>query len=250
MPLVEIIKGEKTSDEALARVFDYTLAIGKTPIVVNDSRGFFTSRVIGTFVNEALAMLGEGVEPASIEQAGSQAGYPAPPLQLSDELNLELMHKIAVASRKGIEDAGGKYEAHPAEAVVEKMIELGRSGRLKGAGFYEYPEGKRSGLWPGLRETFKSGSAEPPLQDMIDRMLFAEALETQKCLDEGVLTSTADANIGSIMGIGFPPWTGGSAQFIVGYSGPAGTGKEAFVARARELADKYGERFLPPASLT
>lgn len=250
MPLVEIIKGEKTSDEALARVFDYTLAIGKTPIVVNDSRGFFTSRVIGTFVNEALAMLGEGVEPASIEQAGSQAGYPAPPLQLSDELNLELMHKIAVATRKGVEDAGGTYEPHPAEAVVEKMIELGRSGRLKGAGFYEYVDGKRTGLWPGLRETFKSGTSAPPLQDMIDRMLFAEALETQKCLDEGVLTSTADANIGSIMGIGYPPWTGGSAQFIVGYQGPAGIGKEAFVTRAKELAAKYGDRFLPPDSLT
>jgi len=250
MPLVEIIKGEKTSDETLARVFDYTLAIGKTPIVVNDSRGFFTSRVIGTFVNEALAMLGEGVEPASVEQAGSQAGYPAPPLQLSDELNLELMHKIAVATRKAVEDAGGTHVPHPAEAVVEKMIEVGRSGRLKGAGFYEYVDGKRTGLWPGLRETFKSGSSEPPLQDMIDRMLFAEALETQKCLDEGVLTSTADANIGSIMGIGFPPWTGGSAQFIKGYQGPLGTGKEAFVARARELAAKYGDRFLPPKSLT
>ncbi|OIN81704.1 3-hydroxyacyl-CoA dehydrogenase NAD-binding domain-containing protein [Mycobacterium malmoense] len=245
MPLVEIIKGEKTSDETLARVFDYTLAIGKTPIVVNDSRGFFTSRVIGTFVNEALAMLGEGVEPASIEQAGSQAGYPAPPLQLSDELNLELMHKIAVATRKAVEGAGGTYVPHPAEVVVEKMIELGRPGRLKGAGFYEYVDGKRTRLWPGLREAFKSGSSRPPLQDMIDRMLFAEALETQKCLDEGVLTSTADANIGSIMGIGFPPWTGGSAQFIVGYQGPAGTGKEAFVARARELAAKYGDRFLP-----
>nr|WP_134430615.1 3-hydroxyacyl-CoA dehydrogenase NAD-binding domain-containing protein [Mycobacterium ulcerans] len=250
MPLVEIIKGEKTSDEALARVFDYTLAIGKTPIVVNDSRGFFTSRVIGTFVNEALAMLGEGVEPSSIEQAGSQAGSPAPPLQLSDELNLELMHKIATATRKGVEDAGGTYEPHPAEAVVEKMIEVGRSGRLKGAGFYEYPEGKRAGLWPGLRETFKSGTSEPPLQDMIDRMLFAEALETQKCLDENVLMSTADANIGSIMGIGFPPWTGGSAQYIVGYEGALGRGKEAFVARARELAAKYGDRFLPPDSLT
>jgi 3-hydroxyacyl-CoA dehydrogenase / enoyl-CoA hydratase / 3-hydroxybutyryl-CoA epimerase len=254
MPLVEIIKGEKTSDEALARVFDYTLAIGKTPIVVNDSRGFFTSRVIGTFVNEALAMLGEGVEPASIENAGSQAGYPAPPLQLSDELNLELMHKIAVATRKGVEDAGGSYEPHPAEAVVEKMIELGRSSRLKGAGFYEYVDGKRTSLWPGLRETFNSGSSQPPLQDMIDRMLFAEALETQKCLDEGVLTSTADANIGSIMGIGFPPWTGGTAQYIVGYSGPARTGRktgrEAFVARARELAAKYGDRFRPPESLT
>ncbi|MGI9162776.1 MAG: 3-hydroxyacyl-CoA dehydrogenase NAD-binding domain-containing protein [Mycobacterium sp.] len=245
MPLVEIIKGEKTSDEALARVFDYTLAIGKTPIVVNDSRGFYTSRVIGTFINEALAMLGEGVEPASIEHAGSQAGYPAPPLQLSDELNMELMHKIAVASRKGVEDAGGTYVGHPAEAVVEKMIALGRPSRLSGAGFYEYVDGKRTQLWPGLREEFKSGSSQPPLQDMIDRMLFAEALETQKCFDEGVITTTADANIGSIMGIGFPPWTGGAAQFVAGYPG----GRAAFVARAKELAARYGDRFNPPASL-
>jgi 3-hydroxyacyl-CoA dehydrogenase/enoyl-CoA hydratase/3-hydroxybutyryl-CoA epimerase len=245
MPLVEIIKGEKTSDEALARVFDYTLAIGKTPIVVNDSRGFYTSRVIGTFLNEALAMLGEGVEPASIEHAGSQAGYPAPPLQLSDELNLELMHKIAAATRKGIEDAGGTHVPHPAEAVVDKMIELGRPSRLSGAGFYEYVDGNRTQLWPGLRETFKSGSSKIPLQDMIDRMLFAEALETQKCFDEGVITTTADANIGSIMGIGFPPWTGGAAQFITGYPG----GKAAFVARAKDLAERYGNRFNPPASL-
>jgi len=245
MPLVEIIKGEKTSDDALARVFDYTLAIGKTPIVVNDSRGFYTSRVIGTFINEALAMLGEGVEPASIEHAGSQAGYPAPPLQLSDELNMELMNKIAVASRKGIEDAGGTYSAHPAEAVVEKMIEAGRPSRLSGAGFYEYTDGKRTQLWPGLREMFKSGTSTPPLQDMVDRMLFAEALETQKCFDEGVITTTADANIGSIMGIGFPPWTGGAAQYITGFPG----GKAAFVARAKELAARYGDRFTPPASL-
>jgi 3-hydroxyacyl-CoA dehydrogenase/enoyl-CoA hydratase/3-hydroxybutyryl-CoA epimerase len=245
MPLVEIIKGEKTSDDALARVFDYTLAIGKTPIVVNDSRGFYTSRVIGTFINEALAMLGEGVEPASIEHAGTQAGYPAPPLQLSDELNMELMHKIAVASRKGIEDAGGTYAPHPAEAVVEKMIALGRASRLSGAGFYEYTDGKRTQLWPGLRTEFTSGSSTPPLQDMIDRMLFAEALETQKCFDEGVITTTADANIGSIMGIGFPPWTGGAAQYIAGYPG----GRTAFVARAKELAARYGERFNPPASL-
>jgi 3-hydroxyacyl-CoA dehydrogenase/enoyl-CoA hydratase/3-hydroxybutyryl-CoA epimerase len=245
MPLVEIIKGEKTSDDALARVFDYTLAIGKTPIVVNDSRGFYTSRVIGTFINEALAMLGEGVEPASIEHAGTQAGYPAPPLQLSDELNMELMHKIAVASRKGIEDAGGTYAPHPAEAVVEKMIALGRPSRLSGAGFYEYTDGKRTQLWPGLRKEFTSGSSTPPLQDMIDRMLFAEALETQKCFDEGVITTTADANIGSIMGIGFPPWTGGAAQYITGYPG----GKAAFVVRAKELADRYGDRFNPPASL-
>jgi 3-hydroxyacyl-CoA dehydrogenase/enoyl-CoA hydratase/3-hydroxybutyryl-CoA epimerase len=249
MPLVEIIKGEKTSDEALARVFDYTLAIGKTPIVVNDSRGFFTSRVIGTFVNEAMAMLGEGVAPQSIEQAGSQAGYPAPPLQLLDELNLELLKKVSVQNQAGAEELGQTYVLHPGELIVDKMIEIGRPSRLKGAGFYEYADGKRVGLWSGLKDTFNSGSTELPLQDMIDRMLFAEALETQKCIDEKVLTTTADANIGSIMGIGYPAWTGGSAQYIVGYQGPAGTGKDAFVARAEELAAAYGERFHPPASL-
>ncbi|MDI3315396.1 MAG: 3-hydroxyacyl-CoA dehydrogenase NAD-binding domain-containing protein [Mycobacterium sp.] len=246
MPLLEIIKGHKTSDATLAKAIDLALQIGKTPIVVNDSRGFYTSRVIGTFLNEAIAMLGEGVEPASIEHAGGQAGYPAAPLQLSDELNLELMAKIAKATRDGVEAAGGTYTPHPAEAVINKMLELGRPGKLKGAGFYDYVDGKRSRLWPGLRETFHSGVSKPPLQDMIDRMLFIEALETQKCLDEGVLTSTADANIGSIMGIGFPPWTGGTAQFIVGYPG----GRDGFVARARELATKYGDRFLPPESLT
>jgi 3-hydroxyacyl-CoA dehydrogenase/enoyl-CoA hydratase/3-hydroxybutyryl-CoA epimerase len=250
MPLVEIIKGEKTSEEALARVIDYTLAIGKTPIVVNDSRGFYTSRVILTFIREALAMLGEGLAPASIEQAGGQAGYPAPPLQLSDELNLELLHEVATATRQSVEGSGGTYQPHPGEAVVDTMIGIDRPSRLKGAGFYEYPGGTRTGLWSGLKETFNSGSTEIPLQDMIDRMLFAEALETQKCLDEGVLTSTADANVGSLLGIGFPPHTGGTAQFIAGYQGPLGVGREAFVARAQELAARYGERFTPPESLT
>ncbi|GAA2533273.1 3-hydroxyacyl-CoA dehydrogenase NAD-binding domain-containing protein [Mycolicibacterium diernhoferi] len=249
MPLVEIIKGEKTSDEALARVFDYTLAIKKTPIVVNDSRGFFTSRVIRTFVNEAMALLGEGIEPTTIEQAGGQAGYPAPPLQLLDELNLELLQKISIASKAAAVNEGTTYVEHPGELVVEKMIELGRPSRLKGAGFYEYVDGKRAGLWPGLRETFNSGSTTIPLQDAIDRLLFSEALETQKCFDEGVLKTSADANVGSILGIGYPAWTGGSAQYIVGYEGPHGVGKAAFVARAKELAARYGDRFTPPASL-
>ncbi len=246
MPLVEIIKGEKTSDETLARAFDYVLAINKTPIVVNDSRGFYTSRVIGTFINEAIAMLGEGIEPASIERAGNKAGYPAPPLQLSDELNLELMAKIATATREGIEGAGQAYSPHPAEAVIHKMLELERPGKLGGKGFYDYADGKRSGLWSGLRETFNSGSGSVALEDMVERMLFIEALETQKCLDEGVLTSTADANIGSIFGIGYPPWTGGTVQYIVGYPG----GKSGFAKRARELASQYGERFTPPQSLS
>ena len=247
MPLVEIIKGEKTSDEALARVFDYVLAIGKTPIVVNDSRGFYTSRVIGTFINEAIAMLGEGVEPASIEHAGSQAGYPAPPLQLSDELNMELMAKIAAATRKGVEAAGGTYQPHPAEARRRQDDRARQAKQVERQGFLRIRRrqaGPHCGRVCGRRST--PARRSQPLQDMIDRMLFAEALETQKCLDEGVLTSTADANIGSIMGIGFPPWTGGTAQYIVGYPG----GKEGFVARARELAAKYGDRFTPPDSLT
>ncbi|QWF82353.1 3-hydroxyacyl-CoA dehydrogenase NAD-binding domain-containing protein [Amycolatopsis sp. CA-230715] len=247
MPLVEIIRGEKTSDATLAKVFDYTLQIKKTPIVVNDSRGFFTSRVIGTFINEAVAALGEGVEPASIEQAGSQAGYPAPPLQLMDELTLTLPRKIRKESREAVEAAGGTWKQHPAEAVIDKMIdEYDRKGRSTGAGFYEYDdEGKRAGLWPGLREAFNSGSGEVPFEDLKERMLFAEALETVKCFDEGVLNSVEDANIGSIFGIGFPAWTGGVIQYINQYPG----GLKGFVARSQELAKRYGDHFEPPKSL-
>ncbi|MBE1575923.1 3-hydroxyacyl-CoA dehydrogenase NAD-binding domain-containing protein [Amycolatopsis roodepoortensis] len=247
MPLVEIICGEKTSPATLAKVFDYTLQIKKTPIVVNDSRGFFTSRVIGTFLNEAVAALGEGVEPASIEQAGSQAGYPAPPLQLMDELTLTLPRKIRKETREAIEAAGGTWNAHASEGVIDRMVEeFDRKGRSTGSGFYDYDEsGKRTGLWPGLRDAFKSGSAEVPFEDLKERMLFAEALETVKCFDEGVLTTVADANIGSIFGIGFPAWTGGVIQYINQYEG----GLQGFVDRARELADRYGDHFTPPASL-
>ncbi|MCR6481685.1 3-hydroxyacyl-CoA dehydrogenase NAD-binding domain-containing protein [Amycolatopsis sp. OK19-0408] len=247
MPLVEIICGEKTSPATLAKVFDYTLQIKKTPIVVNDSRGFFTSRVIGTFINEAVAALGEGVEPASIEQAGSQAGYPAPPLQLMDELTLTLPRKIRKETREAIEAAGGTWKAHASEAVIDRMLdEYDRKGRSTGAGFYSYGEdGKRTGLWPGLRDAFKSGSTEVPFEDLKERMLFAEALETVKCFDEGVLTSVADANIGSIFGIGFPAWTGGVIQYINQYEG----GLQGFVDRSRELAARYGDHFEPPASL-
>lgn len=248
MPLVEIIRGEKTSDKTLARVFDYVQAIRKTPIVVHDSRGFFTSRVIGTFINEAIAMLAEGVPAATIEQAGQQAGYPAAPLQLSDELNLTLMQKIRQETADAAKAEGKELPADPAGDVINTMVEAGRAGRLAGAGFYEYEDGKRTGLWSGLAEKFDSATGEPevPIQDLIDRMLFIEAIETQKCFDESVIDTTADANIGSIMGIGFPAWTGGVAQFVEGYS--AG-GREAFLARAEELAAKYGERFTPPASM-
>ncbi|MGS2808050.1 3-hydroxyacyl-CoA dehydrogenase NAD-binding domain-containing protein [Nocardia sp. MW-W600-9] len=251
MPLVEIIRGKNTSDEALARVYDYTLAIKKTPIVVNDSRGFFTSRVIGTFINEAISMVAEGVDPATIEQAGLQAGYPAAPLKLSDELNFTTMQKIYKETSEAILAAGGELNAASAKTaeVIDTMVnDKGRTGKLGGAGFYDYVDGKATGLWDELRSLYNSQRELPEgvtFQDLKDRMMFAEAIETQKCFDEGVLTSTADANIGSIFGIGFPAWSGGSHQFIVGYPG----GQEAFVARADELAKKFGPRFEVPASL-
>lgn len=247
MPLVEIIKGERTGEEALARAFDLVRQINKTPIVVNDSRGFFTSRVIGHFINEGVAMVAEGVEPASVEQAAAQAGYPAKVLSLMDDLTLTLPRKIRGETKRAVEESGGTWTPHPAEALIDRMVdEFGRTGRSGGAGFYEYDEnGKRVRLWPGLREHFTKPDHEIPFRDMQERMLFAEALDTVRLLEEGVLTSVADANIGSVFGIGFPGWTGGVLQYINGYDGgPAG-----FVARARELADRYGERFTPPALL-
>ncbi len=253
MPLLEIIKGRETSERTLYRALDVAKQIKKTPIVVNDSRGFFTSRVIGTFINEGIAMLLEGVPAATIEQASSQAGYPAPVLQLSDELNMKLMRKIRDASKSAAQASSSGWDAHPAEQVIERMLdEFDRPGRLEGRGFYEYADGKRTGLWPGLREAFPpvEDPAGIALRDLEERMLFAESLESVKCLDEGVIESVADANIGSILGIGFPGWTGGVLQYINGYEHPVhGQGPDAFVARARELAGRYGERFEPPASL-
>ncbi|MEU9852764.1 3-hydroxyacyl-CoA dehydrogenase NAD-binding domain-containing protein [Streptomyces sp. NPDC047974] len=247
MPLVEIIKGERTGDEALARAFDLVRQINKTPIVVNDSRGFFTSRVIGHFINEGVAMVGEGIEPASVEQAAAQAGYPAKVLSLMDELTLTLPRKIRNETKKAIEEAGGTWVTHPGEVVIDRMVdEFARPGRSGGAGFYDYAEdGRRGKLWPGLREHFTKPGYEIPFRDMQERMLFSEALDTVRLLEEGVLTSVADANIGSIMGIGFPAWTGGILQYVNGYEG----GVAGFVARARELAETYGERFAPPALL-
>ncbi len=250
MPLVEIIRGERTSDAALARTFDLVQQIRKTPIVVNDSRGFFTSRVIGTFIAEAVAAVGEGVEPASVEQAALQAGYPTGALQLLDELSLTLSQKIRQETRAATEAAGGTWEEHPSEAVIDWMVEQGRTGRRDGRGFYDYDEtGGRARLWPQLRTRFGSGSSGPlPRQAFVDlqeRMLFAESIETIRCLDEGVLTSVPDANIGSIYGIGFPAWTGGVLQYVNQYEG----GLSGFVERARELAAAYGDRFSPPQSL-
>ena len=250
MPLVEIIKGAQTSDKAVAHALDVVQAIRKTPIVVNDSRGFYTSRVIGTMVNEGLAMLSEGVHPMSVERAATLAGYPVGTLQLSDELNMELMKKIRTATNDALVAAGQQPVSHGADQVVDTMIEAGRPGRLRGAGFYDYDEnGRRGDLWKGLAEKFPSNSEPADIKDLQDRYLFIEALETAKCFEEGVIESAAAANIGSIMGIGYPALTGGTVQFMQGYEGDAGKGLEGFVARARQLAEKYGDRFQPTARL-
>ncbi|MDV3437982.1 3-hydroxyacyl-CoA dehydrogenase NAD-binding domain-containing protein [Pseudomonas otitidis] len=244
MPLVEIIRGEKTSDETLARGFDYVLQIKKTPIVVNDSRGFFTSRVFGTFTNEGIAMLGEGVSAAMIENETRKAGMPVGPLAISDEVSMSLMTHIRNQTAADLKAEGKAMPQHPAFAVIDLMVnEYKRPGKAAGGGFYEYPAGGKKHLWPELKARFEKADRQIPQEDVRDRILFIQAIETVRCVEEGVLLSTADANIGSIFGIGFAAWTGGALQFINQY------GLDDFVARARYLAEQYGERFEPPALL-
>jgi 3-hydroxyacyl-CoA dehydrogenase/enoyl-CoA hydratase/3-hydroxybutyryl-CoA epimerase len=243
MELVEIIAGEQTSKETLAKAFDIVRQLRKMPILAADSRGFYTSRVIMTRMTEAAAMLAEGVAPSSIEQASVQDGYPVGTLALLDELTLTLPLRILAEARDATEAAGGHWQEHPGQAVLTRMAnEFGREGRSTGSGFYDYVDGKRVGLWPGLADAFPRDPASVPFLDVKQRLLFAEAVETLRCRAEGVLHTNADANIGSIYGIGFPGWTGGAAQFVAGYPG----GVEAFVARARQLAHLYGDRFVPP----
>jgi 3-hydroxyacyl-CoA dehydrogenase/enoyl-CoA hydratase/3-hydroxybutyryl-CoA epimerase len=246
MPLVEIIVGEKTSNETLARAYDLVRKIGKTPIVVNDSRGFFTSRVFGTLVLEGAALLGAGMPAMSIERAALQAGFPAGPLTLMDEVTLTLMLRIEDAESAAREP--GRTDPHPGIAVVRTMVEHGRTGKSSGAGFFDWTDGKH--VWPGLKELFpSSGAGLAPgtgsLVEAQERLLFVMAVESARCLQEGVLRSIPDANIGSIMGIGFPPLLGGVLQYIDQYAG----GVAGFVDRANQLADAYGERFRPPSLL-
>jgi 3-hydroxyacyl-CoA dehydrogenase/enoyl-CoA hydratase/3-hydroxybutyryl-CoA epimerase len=255
MPLLEIVVARETEQATLYRALDFARLIRKTPIVVNDSRGFLTSRLITAFMNEAVSWLLEGIPPATIEQATLQAGYPAPVLQLSDEVNINLMRDIGILYKEATESEGKEWYAHPAYDVLSQMIDdHGRGGKLAGAGFYEYEDGKRAGLWPGLAEAFPP-VADPAAIDMvelIERMLVVEALEAVKCVDEGVVESAADANVGSILGIGFPGWTGGVLQYVDGYRSPEHPdrrGPAGFVERARELAERHGDRFAPPASL-
>ena len=240
MKLVEIIRGAKTDDETVARAYDYVQAIGKMPIVVNDSRGFFTSRVFGTFVMEGIAMLGEGIPAAAIENAGIQCGMPVGPLAVIDETSLSLSVHVLDQTQADYAAEGKTYTPSLGEALARRMVtELGRPGRAAGAGFYEYPseKGAKKYLWPQLKPLFEKADAQWNITDLKDRLLYRQAVETARCLSENVLTTVHDANIGSIFGIGFPAWTGGAMQFIYGM------GVEAFEARAAELAQKFGAGF-------
>lgn len=238
MKLVEIIRGRQTDDETIARAYDYVQALGKLPIVVNDARGFYTSRTFGTFVMEGAAMLGEGIPAPVIENAAMQAGMPVGPLAVLDETALSLSVHVLEQTRIDFQREGKQYVATPGETLVEQMVKRhNRPGRAAGAGFYDYPEGGKKHLWPQLKALYEKPDAEWDLQDVKDRLLYRQAVETARCLAEGVLTSVHDGNIGSIFGIGFPAWTGGALQFIYGME------MDAFEKRCAELAARYGQGF-------
>jgi 3-hydroxyacyl-CoA dehydrogenase/enoyl-CoA hydratase/3-hydroxybutyryl-CoA epimerase len=241
MPLVEVIVGKQTSEETLARALDYVGQLKKTPIVVNDSRSFYTSRCFGTYTAEGCAMLAEGIDPALIESAGRLAGMPVGPLAVSDEVSIELAYKVMTQSR---EDLGLKYKEPVSWPVVKHFVEdLKRLGRKSGAGFYDYPEGGKKRLWPGLRSEYRQLGQQPSVEELKTRLLYIQALESARCHEEGVLRSVHEADLGSILGWGFPAWTGGTLSFI-DTVGPA-----KFVAECKRLAKLYGERFKPTKGL-
>ena len=238
MKLVEIIRGEKTDDETIARAFDYVLALGKLPIVVNDSRGFYTSRTFATFVMEGASMLQEGIPAPMIENLAMQVGMPVGPLAVIDETALTLSVHVLDQTREDFKKEGRLYVANSGELLVEQMVkELKRGGRVAGGGFYDYPVGQKKMLWPDLKKLFEKSHITISVQDIKDRFLFRQAIETARCLDEGVLKSVHEGNIGSIFGIGYPAWTGGALQFI--YS----MGVPNFAKRSQELALQYGLGF-------
>ncbi len=241
MPLVEIIRGEKTSDECLAKAMDYVKAIRKTPIVVNDSRGFYTSRVFATYVTEGIAMLGEGVAPALIENAGRMAGMPVGPLALADEVSIDLMYKIR---KQTAADLGDKYQASPADAVINAMVEnLARVGKKTGKGFYDYPENGKKSLWPGLADQYPLAAEQPDVEEVKKRLMYIQGVETARCMEENVVTSPKDADVGSILGWGFAPHQGGVISMV------HTVGVDNFVADCDNLAQRYGPRFTPPQML-
>ncbi len=238
MQLVEIIRGQQTDNETVARAYDYVLSLGKLPIVVNDSRGFYTSRTFGAYVMEGAAMLGEGIPAAVIENAAVQAGLPVGPLAVLDETALSLSVHVLDQTRADFVAEGKTYAATPGELLVERMVkELKRPGRAGGGGFYDYSADGKKRLWPELKTLFERAEAAWTVKDVQDRRLYRQSVETARCLAEGVLTSVHDANIGSIFGIGFPGWTGGAMQFIYGQ------GIEAFEKRCDELATLHGPGF-------
>ena len=240
MPLVEIICGEHTSDQALTKAFDYTQQIRKTPIVVNDSLGFFTSRTFGTYLDEGCQLLTEGVHPARIDNLGKAIGMPVGPLQVFDETSLELSRKAqATWAEMGVTDKWN--DGTVLRRVIQDMVvENGRGGRHHGGGFYEYAENGSRELWPGLIDLYYKQETDVSEQDIKDRLMFRQVIETLKCLESNVLRSVADANIGSIFGIGAPAHTGGFVQFTNTY------GLENFKQRCAELEQDYGERFKCP----
>lgn len=242
MPLVEIIRGRRTSDATLARAMDYVRRIGKTPITVNDSRGFYTSRVFGTYVNEGLTLLAEGVAPALIDNAGRMAGMPVGPLALADEVSIELMWKVRKQTRA---DLSAEYRGNEkSEAVIALMVEkLGRIGKKAGKGFYDYPADGRKLLWPGLAQHFKPAEMQPDVEEVKRRLLYVQSVETARCLEEKVLLDPRDADVGAILGWGFPPFLGGTASQM------HSMGLDRFIADCDRLAQRFGERFAPPKLL-
>lgn len=238
MPLVEIIPGEKSGDRSLAAALDYVRMIKKTPIVVKDTRGFYTNRVVPPYLGEAMIMVQEGIKPALIENAAKVLGMPVGPLALTDETSLSLGHMLMQSTKK---ELGDKYKPSGNEELLEKMVVgLGRHGRKSGGGFYEYPEGGKKHLWAGLSEHFPLSEEQPSVDEVKERLLYAQLIPAAQCYAEGIVFDPQSADLGAIFGWGFAPWTGGPMSHI------DTIGMETFVRKAESLAQKYGARFSPP----
>jgi 3-hydroxyacyl-CoA dehydrogenase/enoyl-CoA hydratase/3-hydroxybutyryl-CoA epimerase len=243
MMLVEIIRGAGTGEAALATALDYVRAIRKTPIVVNDSRGFFANRCVGAYILEGHLMFTEGVPPAMIENAGRQAGMPVGPLSLNDEVALDLALKIVRATKA---QAGAAAVVPAQEELLVRLVEQeGRLGRKNRKGFYDYPENAPKRLWPALRDlqTVHLEGETLDMQELKQRLLVTQALEAARTVEEGVITDPREADVGSILGFGFAPYTGGALSYI------DFMGAKAFVALCDALAEKHGERFAAPRIL-
>lgn len=237
MPLVEIILGKHTSQQTLARAMDLVAQLRKLPIVVNDSPGFYTSRIFCAYIDEGMSMLAEGVNPALIENAARQAGFATSPLAVTDEVSLDLQNKVIKQART--DELPERFLRLHAQPVVDAMVSIGRLGRKTGGGFYDFIPGQPKRLWGGLSELFNVLATQPDIIDVKHRLLYIQALESARCVEEQVVVEAADADLGSILALGFPTWTGGTLSFIETV-GPA-----QFVSECDRLADKYGERFRP-----